>query len=76
MVLMIGLRKRTHRKPEKPVMTEKIFSLIAEFIGSGRRSLHHNKKEVMQLVGFIIFCCCLIGLALASIGFQIYHMFA
>jgi hypothetical protein len=57
-------------------MTEKKISLIAVFIGSGIRLFHCSKKEVMQLVGFIIFCCCLIGLALTSIGFQIYHMFA
>jgi hypothetical protein len=57
-------------------MTEKIFSLIAVFIGPGKRSLHHKKKEVMQLAGFIVFCCFLIGLALASIGVQIYSMFA
>ncbi len=73
---MMGLGKRTHRKPEKPVMTEKKISLITVFIGPGMRLLHHNKKEVMQLVGFIIFCCLLIALSLASIGFQIYHMLA
>ncbi len=28
----------------------------------------------MQLVGFIIFCCLLIALSLAAIGFQIYYM--
>jgi hypothetical protein len=57
-------------------MTEIKFSLIAVFIGTRIRLFHCSKKEVMQLVGFIIFCCLLIALSLASIGFQIYHMLA
>ena len=55
-------------------MTEKEISLIAVFIGKGMRSLHHNKKDVSQLVGFIIFCCFIIGLSLAAIGVQIWML--
>jgi hypothetical protein len=40
----------------------------------GSKIISSYQKGVMQLIGFVIFCCFIIALSLAAIGVQIWMM--